>query len=459
MQRMAVITSDIVPLNRTEFGYAAIEGLAAGVMQPYILRFNAPLDEAKVRRVMRQLVSIYPKLRAMLEAGLHRYHFRILPDDRVVDQLFEQAYQVDAHLDADDADAVLAWHRRVLNEVLPLERGIGMRVRFVPHPQRALILFAVPHIFGDGMTMLHLVQQIVRGLNDQPMTPMVIEAPSMLGSVAPAHWWQWPIQVWRSRRHKVAEAALLKRVNVQQIRRQHQPNFSITGLRHHVARTPAADIRQAARQLGVSANTFQVAAIAQTFLDQAPTDPKAAAVIRISVNLRRYYPESAGHGPLWGNHVGAFLLIEQGHGKSAVERVRDVDVNMKEGVARYARREMCWTYLIEECMPLLGRTMISGIGVQMKRKDQFPRISLHATSLGNVSAAINPPDVPVRIDEFVPIVSSIAPLTVLVEAEGRLMLPSSWQLCETTAEDMADFLDRFDQTLARMVAEVRHQAG
>jgi len=98
---MAFITDDIIPLNRTEFGYAAIEGLAAGVMQPYILRFNAPLDKALVRRVLRQLVSNYPKLRAMLEAGPHRYHFRVLPDNHVVDQLFDLALQVDAHVDLD----------------------------------------------------------------------------------------------------------------------------------------------------------------------------------------------------------------------------------------------------------------------------------------------------------------------------------------------------------------------
>lgn len=450
---MAFITNDIIPLNRTEFGYAAIEGLAAGVMQPYILRFNAPLDEALVRRVLRQLVSNYPKLRAMLEAGPHRYHFRVLPDNHVVDQLFDLAFQVDAHINVDDPVALEAWHRRMLNEVVPLERGIGMRVRFVPHPERAVILFAVPHIFGDGMTMLNLVNQIVRGLNGLPMEPMAIEAPSMLGSVAPEHWWQWPRQVWRSRQHKVAEARLLKQLNVQQIPRRHSPNFSTTGLRHHPVPTGTKAMRQAARKLGVSMNTFQVAAIAQTFLEQAPNDPKAAAVIRISVNLRRYYPESAGHGPLWGNHVGAFLVIEQDPRKPLLERVRSVDALTKEGLARFTRREMCWTYLLEELMPWLGRTLVGYVGVQMKRHDRFPKISGHATSIGDVSSVINPPDVPVRIDRFMPSVASVAPLPGLVETDGQLFIPLSWQLAETSFEDVDDFLRRLDKTFERMVAE------
>lgn len=451
---MAFITSDVVPLNRSEHGYAALEGLAAGVLQPYILRFNAPLDESLVRRVLRELVTIYPKLRAVLEPGLHRYHFRILPDDHVVDQLFEQAFQVDAHIDVDDPKALEAWHQRMVNEVLPLERGIGMRVRFVPHAQRAVILFAMPHIFGDGMTMMHLINQMVRGLNGQPMTPMPIEAPSLIGAIAPDHWWQWPAKVWRSRQHKVAQARLLKSLHVQRIPRRAQPNFSTTGLRHHVLRISAQEVRQAARKLGVSTNTFQVAAIAQTFLDQSPDDPLAAAVIRISVNMRRYYPESAGHGPLWGNHVGAFLIIEQDARKSLVDRVRSVGEQMKEGQARFARREMSWTYLQEEFMQFLGRTLVGYIGVQMKRNDKFPKISCHSTSLGDAGPVINPPDVPVRIEQFIPIVSSVAPLQVLCEAEGRLLLPNVWQLSETSAEDVEAFLARLDQTFERLVAEV-----
>jgi hypothetical protein len=169
--------------------------------------------------------------------------------------------------------------------------------------------------------------------------------------------------------------------------------------------------------------------------------------------MRRYYPESAGHGPLWGNHVGAFLVIEQGGDKSLAQRVRSVGEQMKEGQARFARREMCWTYLIEELMPLLGRTLVSHIGVQMKRKDRFPEISCHATSLGDAGPIINPPDVPVRIDQFIPVVRSFAPLQVLNEAHGRLLLPQVWQRSETTTEEIDDFLRRVDQTFVRMVAE------
>lgn len=455
---MAVIQHDIVPLNRSEHGYAAIEGLAGTMIQPYLLRLNGPVDTVLVKRVLRQVVTLYPKLRAVLEPGLHRYHFRILPDNHVVDQLFELAFQIEPHIQVDDPVALQAWHWRCLHHVLPLERGLGLRVWYVPHPQHPTLIFAVPHIFADGMTMLQLIRLFIQGINGLPMEAMPLEAPSMIGSIAPKQWWQWPRQIWRSRQHKVAERKLLASLNIQQIPRQAQPNHSTTGLSHGALPVPLPDLRRAARKLRVTLNSFLVAAIAQTFLEQAPDDPQAAAVIRISVDLRPYYPRSAGHGPLWGNHVGAFLLIEQDPAKPLAERVRSVNNGIKAGLSRYAEREMCWVYLIEELMPLLGRTLIGHIGIGMQRADRFPKISAHATSLGDVCGYVNPKEATLRLDQFLAGVTSMAPMIGLAETEGSLECPMVWQMSETTEADILAFRRRLGETMQRMVSEALRAA-
>lgn len=450
---MAVLTHDIVPLNRSEHGYAAIEGLAGTMIQPYILRLSGPVDVALVRQALRQVVSAYPKLRAVIEPGLHLYHFRILPDDHVVDQLFDLAFQVEAHINIDDPAELEAWHWRCLHQVLPLERGIGLRAWYVPHPQRPALMFGVPHIFGDGMTLFRLIHLFVRGINGLDIEPMPLEAPSMIGAIAPEHWWQWPAKLWRARQHKVAEKTLLASLHVQRLPRQPQPHNSTCGLGHGSLPVPVAQMRQAARKLGVSLNTFVVSAIAEALLEPARDDPKAAAVIRISVDLRRYYPASAGHGPLWGNHVGAFLLIEQDPRKPLLERLRSVGAGMKEGQARYARREMCWTYLIEEAMPYLGRTLIGHVGAKLQRADRFQPVSVHATSLGDACGAINPTQATVKVDGLMPAVTSLAPLMALTEVDGVLVYPLVWQLAETSRADVMAFNQRLGEVARRMVDE------
>jgi len=119
---------------------------------------------------------------------------------------------------------------------------------------------------------------------------------------------------------------------------------------------------------------------------------------------------------------------------------------------------MCWTYLIEEALPWLGRTLIGHVGVHLKRNGRFPVISCHATSLGD-AGHVNAADAEVRAVQLVPSVNSISPLPVLVEMDGRLSLPMSWQLGETPVAAVDDFHRRFDATLARMVAEVLPSAA
>jgi NRPS condensation-like uncharacterized protein len=343
--------------------------------------------------------------------------------------------------------------------VLPLERGLGMRAWYVPHAQRPVLMFGVPHIFGDGMTMLHMIKLIMQGLNGLPMEAMPIEAPSMIGSIAPEHWWQWPGKVWRSRQHKANERQRLARLNIQQLPRTPHPNNSTTGLSHYTLPVPVADMRKASRQLGVTLNTFLTAAIAQTFLEQALDDPKAAAVIRISVDLRRYYPKSAGHGPLWGNHVGAFLVIEQDPRKSLQDRVKSIDASIKEGQSRYARREMCWTYLLEELMPVLGRTLIGHVGTKLQRANRFPQISAHATSLGDMSGYFNPKGAAIQVDHCMPAVTSVSPLLALAETNGTLICPMMWQQAETSTDDINDFRQRLGEVMQRMVVEAPAEAA
>lgn len=443
---------DTVPMNRTEHGYAAIEGLAGTMVQPYLLRLSAPVDEAVLRRAVRALVTACPRLRAVVEPGLHRCHFRVLPEGPLIDQLFERVLRVHPGLDLDDPGVLLAWHRDALHEVLPLERGLGVRVHFAPHPERPALIFGVPHILADGMTMVQLVSQLLRGLEGGAIEPMPLQAPSMLGAIAPTHWWQWPRQIWRSRAHRVAEQRRLARLHVQQLPPRLQPHYTTTGLCHHTVPVAAARLRAAARALGVSLNTLVVAGLAQAFLEQAPDDPLAAAVIRISVNLRRHHPQAAGHGPLWGNHVGAFLVIEDDPHKPLRARVRAVDAAIREGQARYARREMAWTYLWDELTPWLGRTLIGHIAGKMMRAGRFPKISCHATSLGDV-AAIQPPGGRVRVEQLVGVVNSISPLPVLTELDGRLSMPMTWQRAETDEAEVQAFLTRVDAVLARLADE------
>src|SRR5690606_29211603 len=103
-------------------------------------------------------------------------------------------------------------------------------------------------------------------------------------------------------------------------------------------------------------------------------------------------------------------------------------------------------------------TLIGHIARQLQRKDKFPRISCHATSLGDGSH-LNAPGARIRLVSILPGRTSISLLTVLVEFEVRLYLPVSWQLAHTTREEIGAFLAQLDATVERLVQQALQPAA
>lgn len=444
------MSTNLVPLNFSENAYVAFDGFMGSLPQVYLLRFDQPLNARQVRSVARELVSSQSRLRGVIEPGWWRYQLRILADDHVVDQLFEQAWCETPHLDARNEQSLEAEHNRLINQVLPLERGLACRFQFIDHPQTPALFVTVHHLLGDGRTMVHLLTQIMARLNGGPsMLPQAPEGPSLLGALKPSRWWQIPGQMWRSRGHVLRQSQWHRSLNIQQFLTPNQPVLSTHAVRYFTASVPASALRPVARQLGLSVNSLMTLALAETFLSMAQGDPQAAAVIRLSVDLRRFYPKEAGHGPLWGNHVGAFVVTEVGR-KTLQERADSIKAQVAEGLGRFERREMLWTYLIYEVLPWLGRTAGSRLTMQVQRGLKLPRISAHATSIGNVNH-LNPPGARVKLDLLMATVPSMAALHVLAEINDRIVMPLSWQRCEATVAQVDAYLARLDRTLVALV--------
>ncbi len=441
--------SPAIPLNFSEHAYVAFDGFMGSMPQVYLIRFDQPVSRDKARSVARELISSQERMRAVIEPGWWRYQLRIMADDHIVDQLFEQAWADSPHLDARDDAQLEALQMRLLNDVLPLEHGLSCRFHFIPHERTPVLFLTVHHVLGDGRTMVHLLTEIMRRINDgEPMAYQKAEGPSMLGGLTPQSWWQLPVHIWRSRGHVVRQKAEHARLHIQQFQTMDQPRMSTHALRHFTVSTPASVLRQAARQMDMSVNSLIVLALCETYLSMAPDDPQAAAVIRMSVDLRRFHPKEAGHGPMWGNHVGAFLVTETGR-KAIKDRVTSVKAQIEEGLARFERREMLWTYLIFEILPWLGRAALGHIVTVMQRKLRHMPISLHATSLGNVSH-LNPPHATIKIDHLVATVPSMAALQVITEINDRIVMPLIWQRAEASVEQADAYLRRFDEVLARI---------
>jgi hypothetical protein len=455
-------------LNRSEYGYLALDGFAGSFHQAYLLRLDRPVPEPQVRQALRQVVGAFDRLRSLAVPRLRRYAWDVLPDGPLVDQLFDAAYRVRRDVDLDDPRALEAHHMQLLNEPLPLEHGLAVRLGLYPHARRPMVHIGVHHALGDGRTMQMILTAVLAALNGQPPARVPMQAPSMVHAIRPLRWGDWPRKLLASRAHAQAQKRRLAGLAVRQLPTQATPHYSAHAVVHHRLAVDAPQLRAHARALGVSLNTLLVAAFAQTFV-ASPADAcearvgdiaghtagntagsrDGAAVIRLSVDLRRYFPPEVP-APQAGNQVAAFLVVEQG-AASLAERARSVDAQVRAALARFEQREMCWGYLFEELMPLLGRTAVSRIAWGMKRGGRFPRISAHATSLGDCNG-LNAAGATVRVDELHIGVPSLSPLLGMTELGGRFNLDVIFQRSETEPDAVRQWLARLDALLLAEVA-------
>lgn len=447
-------TSVAIPLSEPEHYYAALDGVAGTMGSTYMIRLDTPVPADQVKAVARELVSALPRFRGIVERGPWRSHLRILPDDVITDQLFEEAWHVEAHIDAGDPQAVERYHNRLINEGLPLERGMACRFRYIPHVQQPVLFVVLHHLLFDGRSGVYVLSAIVKRLNEaQPITPVPPEYVPMLGAMRPHRWWQWPVAIRGELRYRGQEKARLAGVNIQMVNRQDQPYLSTYAVRHYTAPCTTAQLRSVGRKLGLTATALITLILAEAFLSQAPDDPKAAAVIRQALDLRPYQPKDQGSGPMLGNQVGSFLVTLVGQ-QTLTERAAAVKEQLRAGLERYDKRQMGFgIWLGGAIIPWLGTHLMAHAATKLQRQLKMPRISCYATHVGNLTAELSPPEARIKALQFYGCGPSGSMLHGMGELGDQLTMPLVWQRCEATDAEIDAYLHRLTQAFDRILRE------
>lgn len=437
------------PLNRSEQAYLAIDGLSGSIMQPYLMRLNTPLDPEHVRQAARRLVSAYDRLRTVIVPGWHLYSFRVLPDDVLMDQLVDVAWHVVTDVDAADPRQVESWHNRLLNEVVSLERGLGLRIHYVPHPVSPILALSVHHVLLDGRSMLYAISDLLQLLNGRSIEPKPMEAPSLIAAIAPREWRDWPRRLWNAYQQGQAVKRVHARAPLAIVPKQSAHHYSANAVLHHELPMSAEEVRAAAKRHKTTVNTLMLAALAEAVRTmQADPSADASVVIRLSVDLRRFFPRQ--QMPVIGNFVGSFTVCAEGV-MGLPERVTDLDRQAKEGLARFVRREMSLDYLLEEAVVWSGRTLFSHLLRRAMQTGRLVKTACHLSTLGALDD-LNAKDAEVRMTAMYPISSNL--ITVLVgtiEMGGRMLITVSWQLIERDRSVIETLMSRFDAAVEQLV--------
>jgi NRPS condensation-like uncharacterized protein len=401
-----------------------------------------------VRQSLRELASAFPRLRAVVEPTALSYALRILPDDAVVDQLFADSYRVATDVDLDSRAGMEAFHTAFINEPIALERGLPWRARFVPHASQPALMFSMHHIMGDGRSMVMLMCAIMNRLNGQAIPPCQIDSPSMLPATMPLKWWQWPASIARFWQNSRADKAARQGLNIVTLARRPSTRYTTSTVRYHELPCPADVMKAQAKQLGTTVNTLLTAIMANAFLALAPGDKQAAAALRISVDLRRYFPE--GTAPEFGNFVSSFTVLARPQATLAAQ-IASLEGQIKAHLARYERRDYAVQLRFYEWLPLMGRTLYSHLIVKSKAKGTLPNLSCHLSNLGSAEF-INPKGAQIRLQEVWPTTISTVLLIGALSFNGKQFLTLISQNDEIPPEAIGELLTQLDQQFHQLMA-------
>ncbi len=436
-----------IPLNRSELNYLAMEGVLGSVAMYFALRFDAPLPEGAMRRAMRRLVSVHPRLRGVVESRPFSHRLRIL-DDAQVDALFEEAYR-EVSGEGADLSAVERYVELQTNTRFDVARGLNFRAHFLVDATRPVLVFVLHHILVDGRAASMIVDDLMKLLNGIELEVLPLDPPSMLPAILPPNGPERRDSLRRSfSRNRRAKRAL-RAHSVMRLHTVPRGAFGPTGIRMRALPVSMQEIRRAASMRGCTIGSLLLAALAGAIDASSAKSGGDAATVRISVDLRKYYPGERKPGI--GNYVATFLVPLTRFG-SIAELAREAEEGMREGIAAFERREMSYPLLLQELATYLGPSFFR-LGARVgKRFGWVPANTCHYSNLGDVDS-LNRHGERSKLVEFTAIAPNVCPFFTTQGMNGQVFLAASFQRDELSDEDADALVGDVERTLVALCAE------
>jgi hypothetical protein len=438
--------------------YLALEGVAGAIGQVHVLRFRQPHAESELRAALRELVRLCPRLRSVIERRFFGACLAVLPDGARVDELFQQAFR-SLPIGTDEA-AVNASLNDLVNEPFALEQGLPWRVCFLSGKGPPILIVSLHHVVCDGRGMITLLENLLRGLNGQGHLPMPVEDSSLLPAI-------WPLPVpsrsavpgrllslWRSYRLERRSHARWKNQRALTLVKK-KARFGPTGIVLHTAPASLDAIKAAAEARDCTVTELLVAALGTSFAGPASGDPAAVASVRLSVDLRPYFP--VGRRPTLGNYVASVVVHLTNNGDREVA-VASARAQLREARRRFEAREMSYPLLRAELAPrLLGRRLYGACARWFKRRGFLQDVTLHISNLGSVDR-LNRHGDRAQAGALAFFTPALGPYVGCVGLGGCLYLGVSYPRSEVDEAAIKQALIDFDRQLAALCATIERKS-
>lgn len=430
-------------LNMLEFHFLAMDMANLGM-----IRFRQPHSVDEMRRAVRYLLSVFPRLRSVLEPTPFSYQLRVIDDqDPRLEVLFAQSFRI-RHDVVYGTPAYEAYWREVFNEPFALQKELPIRFVYLPDDPEPTILMLVHHMILDALGSAIMVNTLMEYLNDKPRPAFPVDDPSLAPILLEQPWSKVPAQLWRSYKVFAEEARQNRGEKIVPVTTRPSTYIAQTDAIYHTLTPELATIKAKSKALGCTVSVFLLTVLATT-ISRGPTrDQGDVIVIPVQVDMRSNYGEKM---PVLGNFFfPPILRVHRRYWDKPLEMIAELRRQMDERRAQITRRDILFPALMTKLNTLMGVKLYSR---QMRRlKAKYPAMkSCIFSNPGTAADLVNMHGAKATARIVSATTMPDCLLLLAYSFEQRLHIGFTYPEAEFTRDEMRQFIQSYEQVLGELL--------
>lgn len=436
-----------VNLSQTDLIFHAMEEVTASFGMLVTLRFKNAHPEEEMKRAMRYMLTIYPKLRSILKPTFFSYRLKLFEDgESQLETLFNQAFRV-IYIDPDSKD-YFEIRRLLFNEPFALTQGLPIRIRYLPNSDRPVLLISIHHMTCDGIGFMHMVESLMAYLNGERPPVFPLDNRSIWLKLLKKPYHKIPVRLYASFKKYQATALKLKHHRIVNISPRPANYFGTANIIQHNSEHELSTILKKSKEYRVSLTTFVMTALVRTISKHKNNKDGDTIGIFTAIGLRQLFEKEP---PVFGNYVkGNLVHINEAIWNHPQQIMKEIKHQLRDRVEEVKKKEFMYPWLKDRILVSLGKKNM-GRGIVNAKKKGNLEFTCQLSTGGNIDK-INSHGTKARVIELLDAVPHHKLFITLTSLNGKINMNFSYPEAEYTRTDVQQFISLFDEELGNLMA-------
>ncbi len=438
---------DIVKLSQFDFFFLACESVMTAMTQVITVRFKTKHSDSEIRDAIRYMLSIYPRLRSIVEPTLFSYQIRILNDhDKKVDILFKDAFKVRKNMQH-NTEEYIDYRRSLYNEPFSLEQGLPIKIRYIPDDPQPVLLLSIHHMTCDGIAWEHLVESLISYLNGKPPSVVPLDNPSIWPAIIEKPFYKIPLQIYRS--YKLFQENKKKTKNDIVIQASAKPvdYFSPVNMYQQILSHDASTLLSKSKELGCSLTVLLLTTFSAVFSKGPGKDKGNVVSIQLAVNLRPYFEKKQ---PVFGNYLlTSSIRAPQNSCNNTKNLLEKINNQLQKIIDQLKNKDLILNLLIDKLLTLMGKKLFARGARYAKKSGQLP-ITAYFSNLGNLNR-LNSHGTKAQVCEAIASIPHYGLFITVSGLDEGINVNISYPEAEFTQNDIKNIVTALEEELGTLI--------